>query len=503
MPMRRQVVSIVVGVVALALATVLLRATGVTNPTTAALAYLLVVLFIAAAADVWLGVAASVMAALSFNYFFLPPVGTLTISDPNNWIVLVAFLIVSLVASQLSANARARAQEALDRRLELNRLFDLTRDVLLTTQRDGAFAAIARHVARRFELETLAICLPSPVQGWDVHHGGAIAPAIADRELDAAIAGTSGQIEFDARSRSYAGHRTVKGAGTSQLTLTPIRLGTRAIGLLVSGGRLLEPGTRDAIAGVVAIAVERSHFLEERHAAELAAQRAELSSALLASLSHDLRTPLTAIRAAISNIENPDFPEAQRRAQAGVAEEQAARLTRLFDEILDMARIDAGAITPKREWVTPADVVEAALAHASAIIGSHPTSVDASANALVEVDLRLSASALAHLVENAVRYAPADSVITVRGWTDEAGLRLDVRDAGPGLDPAEIDQLFEPFYRGHSTRDHVAGTGMGLAITRGLLAAQGGRVWAENILPTGAVFSIAVPARVRPVPDTE
>jgi two-component system sensor histidine kinase KdpD len=501
--MRRQLAAVVLSVGALALATAFLRATGVTDPTTVALTYLLVVLFTAAAADLWLGAVASILAALSFNFFFLPPIGTLTLADPHNWIVLAVVLVVWLVASQQAAQARARAQEALDRRLELNRLFDLTRDVLLTTQRDGAFAAIARHAARRFELETLAICLPSPSQGWDVHHGGPVAPTIDTRELDAAIAGTSGLIEFDARSRSYGGHRTLQIAGTSQLTLTPIRLGTRAIGLLASGGRPLEPGTRDAVAGVVAIAVERSHFLEERHVAELSAQRAELSSALLASLSHDLRTPLTAIRAAISNIANPGVPEAQRLAQAGVAEEQAARLTRLFDEILDMARIDAGAITPTLEWATPADVVEAALAHVSAIIGNRALRVDATADVLVEVDLRLSASALVHLLENAVRYTPADSAIAVRGWTDEAGLRLDVRDAGPGLDQAEIDQLFEPFYRGRSTRDHVAGTGMGLAITRGLLAAQGGRVWADNALPHGAVFSIAVPARVRPVPDTE
>jgi two-component system, OmpR family, sensor histidine kinase KdpD len=501
--MRRQLVAVGLSVGALAAATALLRGAGITNPTTAALAYLLLVLFIAAAADLWLAAVASLLATLSFNFFFLPPIGTLQISDPNNWIVLAAFLVVGIMASQLSARARSRAHEAHERRLELNRLFDLTRDVLLTTQRDGAFAAIARHVARRFELETLAICLPSAVEGWDVHNGGAVAAVIEGRELDAAMAGTSGLIEFDAHTRSYGGHRTTESSGPRPLTLTPIRLGTRAIGLLVSGGRPLEPGTRDAVAGVVAIAVERSHFLEERHAAELAAQRAELSSALLASLSHDLRTPLTAIRAAISNIASPGLPEAQRRTQAGVAEEQAARLTRLFDEILDMARIDAGAVTPHREWVTPADVVDAALVHAAASVGARAITVEASADVLIEVDLRLSASALAHLVENAVRYAPAACAITVRGWTDEAGLRLDVRDEGPGLDPGEIEQLFEPFYRGRSTRDNLVGTGMGLAITRGLLAAQGGRVWADNALPNGAVFSIAVPARVRPVPDAE
>jgi two-component system sensor histidine kinase KdpD len=106
-------------------------------------------------------------------------------------------------------------------------------------------------------------------------------------------------------------------------------------------------------------------------------------------------------------------------------------------------------------------------------------------------------------VENAARYSPVESAIGVRGWADEAGLRLEVRDAGAGLEPGEIERLFEPFYRGRSTRNSVAGTGMGLAITRGLLAAQGGRVWGENALPRGALFSIAVPGKVRPMPEAD
>ena len=488
------------GVSGVALATTALRVAGVTNTTTVALAFLLIILFVASLGDLAVAVATSVIATLCFNYFFLPPIGTFTIADPHNWVALAAFLIVSTVASRLSASAQARAKEALDRRNELTRLFDLTRDILLTTEREGALAAIARHVARRFELDAVAICVPGSDR-WDIYQGGAAAPVIPPADLDRAFAASAGVMEFDARTRAYGGHSEVVADGT-RITLAPIRIGSRTTGLLATGGRQLEPGTRDAVAGIVAIALERSQFLEDRRGAELAQQRAELSSALLASLSHDLRTPLTAIRTAVSNLDSADLPDEQRREQARVAAIELDRLTRLFDEILDMARIESGTVQPRRTWTTPAEVVEAAVSHAAPLLVGRDLRVDARDDEAVEIDPRLVSSALGHLLENAGRYAP-DGPIEVRGWTDDQGLRLDVRDQGPGLQPHELERLFEPFYRGELFRNRMPGTGMGLAITRGLVAADGGRVWGENLAPKGASFSIAVPARRRALAGAE
>jgi two-component system, OmpR family, sensor histidine kinase KdpD len=488
------------GLAGVAAATAAMRLTGITNPTTIALAYLLVVLFVASLGDLLVAIATSIVATLCFNYFFLPPVGTFTIADPHNWVALVSFLIVSIVSSRLSSSAQARAKEALDRRNELTRLFDLTRDILLTTERDGALEAIARHVARRFDLETVAICVPGEA-GWRVHQGGSVEAAMAQRDLDRAFASSASIMEFDARTRAYGGHSEIAAEGRL-ITLAPIRIGARTTGLLATAGRLLEPGTRDAVAGIVAIALERLEFLEERRGAELAQQRAELSSALLASLSHDLRTPLTAIRTAVSNLDSQALPDDQRREQARVAAVELDRLTRLFDEILDMARIESGTVRARRTWTTPAEIVEAALSHASTLLGCRDVRVDARDDQAVEIDPRLVSSALAHLIENAGRYAP-EGPITVRGWTDEQGLRLEVRDEGPGLQPHELERLFEPFYRGELFRNRMPGTGMGLAITRGLVAADGGRVWGENLAPKGAGFSIAVPARMREITPAE
>jgi len=488
------------GLSGVAAVTLLLRVAHIDNATTVALGYLLVTLFVASLGNLAVAVATSLAATLCFNYFFLPPVGNLTIADPHNWVALVSFLIVSVVASRLSATAKTRTQEALERRNELTRLFDVTRDILLTTEREGALEAIARHVARRFELDTVAICVPGG-EGWTVHQGGAAAPIIDTADLNRAFTSAAGAVEFDARTRAYGGHREIA-SSADPLVVVPVRIGTRAIALLATGGRRLEPGTRDAIAGIVAIALERSQFLEERRGAELSQQRAELSSALLASLSHDLRTPLTAIRTAISNLDSAALPEDQRRGQAHVAAIELERLTRLFDEILDMARIDAGTVRPRRSWTTPAEVVEAAINHSATALAGRDVRVEASDEEAVEIDPRLASSALSHLLENAARYA-SDGPIEVRAWTDAEGLRVEVRDRGPGLQPHELERLFEPFYRGELFRSQMPGTGMGLAITRGLVAADGGRVWAENLQPRGAAFTIAVPARTRAIAAAE
>jgi two-component system sensor histidine kinase KdpD len=432
------------------------------------------------------------------NFFFLEPVGTFTIADPQNWITLAAFLAVSVVASNLSASARARAQEAMERRREVTRLFDLTRDILLTTEQDGALASIAIHVARRFGLDVVAVCLPDRSGEWTVHHGGPRTPPIAPQELSDAYARARGTLEFDARTRTYAGHGEMAGERERRLDITPVRLGTRAIALLVTGGAAIEPGTRDAVAGIVAIAIERNQFLEERHASELARQRAELSSALLASLSHDLRTPLTAIRTAVANLDAAGLDSAERHDQARVAAGQIDRLQRLFDEILDMARIEARSVHADRRWFTPAEVIEAALSYAGSRLERHVLQIDGRADVAIEADPRLTSSALAHLLENAAAYSPEGSRIDVRGWTDGEGARFTVCDQGRGLAPEEIEHLFEPFYRGQHARQAGPGTGMGLAITRGLLAVEGGRVWGENAADGGARFTIAIPGRTRP-----
>jgi two-component system sensor histidine kinase KdpD len=272
----------------------------VTNATTVALTFLLVVLVTAATSRLRVAVVTSMASMLCFNFFFLPPVGTWTIADPQNWVALFVFLAVSLVASRLSHVAGARTQEALGRRDELARLFDLSRDVLVMTASPDAVSHLARAIGRRFDLEYVAIALPGS-EGWSIAAAGDGIVQLEPRHLTDAYEAAATSLEFDAYERTYAGHRSVDTDGRI-VRLVPLRVGTKPIGLLAASGRPIEPGTLDTLAGVVAISIERMTFLEERKTGELTRQSEELKSALLTSLGHDLRTPLTAIRIAAGNL---------------------------------------------------------------------------------------------------------------------------------------------------------------------------------------------------------
>jgi K+-sensing histidine kinase KdpD len=327
----------------------------VTNTTTVALTFLLVVLVTAATSRLRDAVIVSIAAMLSFNFFFLPPVGTLTIAEPQNWVALFVFLAVSLVASNLSAAAR-------------------------------------------------------------------------DREV---------------------------------------------------------------------LALERLQLLEERKGAELARKSEQMKSALLASLAHDLRTPLTAIRVAATNLQASWLSEAERRDQSDVVLTEVAHLTRLFQNILDMARIDAGAVESTRQWVHPLEVIEAARDQVRTSLREHSLQIlSGGEDVLVSLDPRLTAAALSQLLENAAQYSPQGSSIDVTAVCTEKELLIHVRDRGPGISKDELPRLFDRFYRGTSGGRRSTGTGMGLSIARGLLAAQGGHVIAGNAAGGGAVFTLSVPIEI-------
>jgi len=482
-----------------ALVTATYRWLHVTNPTTVALTLLLVVLIAAAVSRLRVAVAASALAVLAINFFFLPPVGRFTIADPENWVALVVFLAVSLVASNLSSVARQRTVEALERRDEMARLFDLSRDVLLTTDSREAIQQLTRFVSRRFDLDYVAIALPRGSE-WDVVTNGSASVALDPHQLALAAGAVGRTLEFDARERTFSGHRTI-GVDGRDVRILPLRLGSKPIGVLAAAGRPVDPGSLDALGGIVAIAIERVQFLEERKAAELARQSEELKSALLASLGHDLRTPLTAIRVAATNLQASWLDEPERREQSQIVLAEVERLTRLFDDILDMARIDAGAVATDPQWVHPAQIVESAREQVAHGIAAREVRVNVRSETLVRLDPRLTAAGLSHLIDNAAKYSPPDAPIDVDVSVADGELVIAVRDHGPGLAPADLPRLFDRFYRGAQAA-RVSGTGMGLAIVRGLLAVERGRVWAENCADGGARFSIAVPVEQKPLEAT-
>jgi two-component system, OmpR family, sensor histidine kinase KdpD len=351
---------------------------------------------------------------------------------------------------------------------------------------------LARAIARRFDLEYVALALPDG-PGWSVSAAGDGSVSLEEEPLTNAFQAAAKSLEFDAYARTYAGHRSMEANGRT-VRLVPLRVGTTPIGLLAAAGRPVEPGTLDTLAGVVAIAIERTRLLDERKSAELTRQSEELKTALLASLGHDLRTPLTAIRVAAANLKATWLPEEGRAEQSDVILAEVERLMRLFNNVLEMARIDAGAVATEDRWSYPSEIVSAARDQVEQALTEHRVSLTIEPDTPVRLDARLAASALAHLLENAAQYAPKGTSIDVSSEVSGTDLVLRVRDHGPGISDADLPHVFDRFFRGRSAaQTRASGTGMGLWIAKGLVSAVRGRVWVENCADGGARFTMALP----------
>jgi two-component system sensor histidine kinase KdpD len=360
------------------------------------------------------------------------------------------------------------------------------------TATPDAVSHLARAIARRFDLEYVALALPDG-DGWSVSAAGDGSVSLEENQLTNAFQAAAKSLEFDAYARTYAGHRSMETNGRS-VRLVPLRAGTTPIGLLAASGRPIEPGTLDTLAGVVAIAIERMRFLEERKSAELTRQSEELKSALLASLGHDLRTPLTTIRVAAGNLKSTWLAADDRAEQSDLILAEVERLTRLFNNVLEMARIDAGAVATEERWSHPSEIVSAARDQVEHTLREHRVSITFSPDTPVRLDARLAASALAHLLENAAQYAPRGTSIDVSSEIAGNDLLLRVRDHGPGITESDLPHVFDRFFRGRSAaQTRVSGTGMGLWIARGLVSAVHGRIWVENCADGGARFTMALP----------
>lgn len=461
------------------------------NPTIAALLLLLVILIPATTARLGSAVGLSLVAVAAFNFFLLPPFHTFELADPQNWVALFVFLVVAITASHLSAAVRARAREAHQRQNELARLFDLSRDVLVMTASPQALSRLTASIARRFDLESVAIALPVG-DDWTIVQGGARPLRVEKADVASTFADAGRAMEFDAYARTYAGQRTVSVDGRTA-RLVPLRVGVRPVGVLAAADRPIEPGTLDALGGVVAIGLEHAQLLEERKEAELTRRSEQLKTALLASLGHDLRTPLTAIRLAANNLKAPWLAPEERAEQSDLILVEADRLAKLFQNILDMARIDAGAIEMDVRLVHPSEIVTAAREQVEQALKERTVHVHIEPEEPVRVDPLLTATALARVLENAAHYSPPAAAIDISVSAKRDGLLFQVRDHGAGITAADLPHLFDRFYRGSAARPRSLGVGMGLSIARGLLAAEHGRIWGENCPDGGARFSILVP----------
>jgi two-component system sensor histidine kinase KdpD len=449
--------------------------------------YMLAVVMVSVTWGVWLGVGTSLASALAFNYFHLPPTGQLTIRDADNWVALVAFLVVAMLASSVAEVTRARSREAAERRREADLAAEMARLLLSGRRLSEDLPTAAARLSQVLELPSAAI------------------------ELEA--------VEGDERRVAF-----------------PLREGPRRLGTLLVPADSSEATLRrvqerivPALESLLSAALERESLLTD--VVETAAlRRADVvKTALLRAVSHDLRSPLTAISAAADAIGSATLSEAERAEMAGVIQDEARRLSRLVDNLLDLSRLEAGAAEPRVVWTSLEDVIRAALADLTPDEDDFSLSIDRDMP-LVSVDPVQMERAFVNVLENArrhrgghpvsvraraVRSLAGAPVVSGAGSADgtnaaggaqtapaplpthdgPAGDRLVVRivDRGPGIPPAQLERVFEPFYRAGTSQGGHRGSGLGLAIARGFTQANGGRLHVESLPGQGATFVFELP----------
>ena len=272
-------------------------------------------------------------------------------------------------------------------------------------------------------------------------------------------------------------------------------MGVKVTGVLLLGSNTITGGTVEAISGLVALALERARFLKELSRTEALRQSDQLKSSILASVSHDLRTPLTSIRAAVDNLleKSLDWDREALREFHLIISEEVGRLTHLVQNLLEMARIEAGELHPVKEWGSVSEIFGNVLERCDPVLSNHRVQVDLDEGMpMVKVDSRLLAEVIVNLVDNAAKYSPQDSQIIICGEIEGSTLTVSVKDQGPGIPPNELSRVFDKFYRGTSRSiKGKDGTGMGLAISRGIIEEHGGRIWAES--PAGQWRHFRIP----------
>ena len=445
------------------------------NPTTVALTLLVVVLVVAAAWGLKYATYTSLTATACFNFFFLPPVHTWTISDAQNWIALFAFLLTGIIASHLSDKARRQATAAESRRQEVERLYGFSQLLLVKENVFELMNNIPRQIVDEFGLTAAAMFLGTRKQ---VYYSDASAHSLISADELKAVS---------ARGEP---------AGDSQrgVLMIPLRIGVRPVGSLAIIGAMSRE-TLEAVGSLVAIAVERAGAVEQLSHAEAARESERLRSALLDAVTHEFRTPLTGIKAAVSTLRSSvELKEESRLDLLAVVEEEADRLNRLVGEAAEMAQLDAQQVQLELEVQDIAGAVRIALDDLKAALDGRKVDVNVAPNLpRVRMDVHRIAEVVRHLVENAAKYSPADTPMHLTVEAAGRHVRLSVADHGPGIDDFEQSLIFEKFYRGRGQRA-VQGTGMGLPIAKAIVEAHGGSIDVRSQLGNGTVFSFLLPA---------
>jgi len=457
-----------------------------------ALVFLMAVLTSAATAGLWPALFASVVGALAFNFLFLDPRYTFTISDPESVIAFGFFLGAAVIASNLTARVHRQAAAARLRARTTEDLYLFSKKLAGTGTLDDVLWATAHQIAAMLKVRVV-ILLP---EGDTIAVKAGYPPD--DTLVDADIA--AARWAWEHNRPAGRGADTLPGARRLYL---PLRTGRTAVGVIGLDndrqGPLLTPEQQrlfDALADQAAVAIERIQLVADVDKARLAAEADKLRSALLTSISHDLKTPLAAIMGAAGTMRDYSaISETDRADLLATIVDESERLNRFIANLLDMTRLESGATEPNTSLHYVGDIVGSALRRAEKIMAGHRTEIDIPRDLpMLRIDPVLFEQVLFNLLDNAAKYAPSGSTVLIRARTDDGSVVLDVLDEGPGIPPQDLERVFDTFYRVRKT-DHVrAGTGLGLPICRGFVEAMGGTISAANRRDrSGAVFTIRLP----------
>lgn len=444
------------------------------NATTVALTYLLFILFLSTRWGLKYAIASSIAATACYNFFFLPPVHTFTVSDPQNLIALLVLLITSVVSSRMSERIREESWQTLIRQAELEVLYGLSRALLQTDELAVLSNTVPSAIAVACRAESVIFYL---LQGERVYREGAAWP----RQL--------GPVEL--RALSNASAASVNQA--TQESIIPIRTGVRPRGVLLMRSVQVSVATLEAIGGLISVSLDRAQAVDEATRSEGAKESERLRTMMIDSITHEFRSPLTAIKVSVSTLRTTSLADAGSSELLAIIEEETDRLDGLVAQSVEMARLDTLDVTMTFYPQAMLEIVERSLQMASQALAEHPVKV-AIANDLprIEADPDWLTKLIVNLLENAAKYSKTGEPIFVTAERRGDMIACSIADRGVGIDPLEQGLIFDKFYRSRERAANVSGTGMGLAICRAIAVAHGGTIQVTSQSGQGSVFTFTV-----------
>ena len=445
------------------------------NQTTVALTLVLYILLLAARLGLRYAVVVSVVATACYNYYFLPPLYTFVINDPENWLALFAFLSTSVVGSRLSQKARDEADQSRKKQRELELLFALSRDLLQTENVADVVNAVPAliNVASRAASSTLYL-----LEG--------------DRVYQAGIQQWSA-IEMP-HFRQSALTLTAPQMLPNNDVYIPLRAGLRPRGLLRLNDVQLSNDTLQAIGGLTSIAIDRAQALEDVARGEATKESERLRTLILDSITHELRTPLTSIKGATGVLLTAEnLSGADRTELLTIIEEEVDKLNRMITQVVETAQIESQEVHMNFASTTLAQVVEQAMQSCAWVADAHPLDIQVKPTLKVYADAEMVSKVLCNLLENAAKYSMPTSPIVVSAEERDGSIVTSVADRGVGIEASEQDLIFDRLYRSRMRNLQVPGTGMGLAISKAIVEANHGTLAVTSQVGRGSVFSFSLP----------